>query len=81
MPIANVPGELSEAGRDLFYPKSREYVEAFSDDELRDLAYLYGLVREATRVEAASVNELQKRPEWRRVMAVAKDLDARLAVP
>lgn len=81
VPIADVPGELAEAGRDLFHPKSNEYIRAFSDDELRDLAYLYGLVREATRDQAASVTELQKRPEWRRVMAVAKDLHARLTVP
>lgn len=81
VPIADVPAELVETGRDLFQPKSHEYVEAFSDDELQDLAHLYGLVCEAARLQVATVTELQKQPEWRRVMAVAKDLAARLAVP
>ena len=81
VPLADVPSELAEAGRDLFQPKSREYIETFSDDELRDLAHLYGLVHECGRTASASVAELQKRHEWRRVMAVAKDLAARLAVP
>ena len=80
-PIAFVPAELAEVADDLYRPKSREYVEAFSDDELRDLAHLYGLVREAAPGQASSVAELQKQPGWHRVMAVAKGLAARLAVP
>ena len=81
VPLASVPAELAEAAGDLYQPRRREYVEAFTDDELRDLAHLYGLVREAAPGQVASVAELQKQPGWRRVMAVAKDLAARLAVP
>jgi hypothetical protein len=81
VPIADVPAELVETGSDLFQPKSHEYVESFSEDELRDLAHLYGLICEAARLQVASVTDLQKQPEWRRVIAVAKELAARLAVP
>ena len=79
VPIAAVPSELAEAARDLFQPKSQPYLDSFSDSELRDLAHLYGLVREAAPAQSVSVAELQKRSEWRRVMAVAKDLSGRLA--
>lgn len=81
VPLASVPAELAEAAEDIYRPKRREYVEAFTADELRDLAHLYGLVREAAPGRASSVAELQKQPGWRRVLAVAKALSARLAVP
>ena len=78
VPVAFVPGELLELGRAIFRPKSASYIKAFTDDELGDLAHLYGLIVEATRFQASSVTELHKRPEWRRVMSVAKDVAARL---
>lgn len=81
VPLASVPAELAEAAEDLYQPKRRDYVEAFTADELRDLAHLYGLVREAAPGTVTTVAELQKQSGWRRVMAVAKDLAARLAVP
>ena len=78
VPLAAVPSELAEAAHDLFQPKSAAYLDSFSDDELRDLAHLFGLVREAAPSESVSVTELHKRPEWRRVIAVAKEVAARL---
>ena len=81
VPLVSVPAELAEAAEDLYRPKHREYIEAFTADELRDLAHLYGLVREAAPGRASSVAELLKQAGWRRVMAVAKDLAARIAVP
>ena len=77
-PHAFVPGELIETGHDLLHPKSPAYAEAFTDAELRDLAHLYGLVCEAARIKVETVAELQKQPEWRRVMSVAKDLTAQI---
>ena len=63
VPLASVPAELAEAAGNLYQPKRPEYVEAFSADELRALAHLYGLVREASPGRAASVAELQKEPK------------------
>ena len=75
VPVAHVHGELV-AGfcSDLFRPKSKEFVDAFSEDELKDLAHLYGLLMETGRLRVASVNELLKQPEWRRVVTFAKEL-------
>ncbi|MEO0556555.1 MAG: hypothetical protein AAF170_00085 [Bacteroidota bacterium] len=78
VPHAFVPGELIEADDQLLHIKSPAYVDAFTDAEHRDLAHLYGLIREAAPVEASTVAELQKRPEWRRVMTLAKNLAVQL---
>ena len=80
VPQANVPAELiCQFCDDLFRPKSAAFTAAFTSDELKDLAHLYGLMVEASKAQVTSVTELLKRPEWRRVMTVAKDLSARFA--
>lgn len=79
VPYAFVPGELFETASDLFQPKNPRYIEAFSREALCDVAHLYGLVCEASYAPVATVAELLKTPAWRRVMAVAKDLAARLS--
>jgi hypothetical protein len=78
VPLAFVPGELFAFADDLFRPKQPDYVASFTEDELCDLAHLYGLVRESSLVEVATVVELLKQPSWRRVRAVAKEVGARL---
>lgn len=66
--------ELLEFGNDLFWPKDPDFIRAFSETELRRIAHLYGLVMECSRVDIGSVRELLKVREWRRVMALAKDM-------
>ncbi len=77
VPHAFVVAELIEVFvTDLYHPKSPDFIEAFNEDELKDLAHLFGLVCEVSErirdVQVHSVSDLQKLPEWRRVMSLAK---------
>jgi hypothetical protein len=77
----DAPTELAEVFcTDLFNLKNPELISAFSNDELKMLAHLYGLVVEATRALHPTVTEMLKDPAWRRVMSVAKDLRAELDI-
>ena len=83
VPGVYVPDEfISRYCDDLFLPKARIFLGAFSEDEVRDLAVLYGMLHIASRrmkeAQPAGVAELQKLPEWRAVMAFAKQLQAKL---
>jgi hypothetical protein len=76
VPIANVPAELvSGFCDDLYSPKGLALSNAFTNDELKGLAHLYGLLVEAAKADVASVSELLKSPPWRAVIALAKELD------
>jgi hypothetical protein len=73
--IADVHAELVDGFcSDLFHPKNKEFIDAFSEDELKDLARLYGLLSETGHLRVACIAELQKQPEWRKVIAFAKEL-------
>ena len=48
----------------------------FTEEELKGLAHLYGVLVEAAKVEAGSVSELLKNEKWRSVTRVANELDA-----
>jgi hypothetical protein len=75
VPIAHIHGELvSQFCSDLYYPKSQQFLDAFTQDELKDLAHLYGLLMESGRLRVSSVAELLKQPQWRRTVEFAKDL-------
>lgn len=79
--VANVPEELvCTFCDDLFHPKSQIFLDAFTEDELKHLAELYGLLCVASRRMKESyplrVANLQKLPEWRSVMTFAKELEA-----
>jgi len=77
VPIADVPAELiCGFCDDLYHPKSESFLAEFSENKLKDLAHLYGLLSEAAKVTVPSVTELQKRPEWRSVVSLAKELSA-----
>ena len=77
VPAANVHGELvSQFCDDIFCPKSPQFLDAFTEDELKDLARLYGLLMESGRLDASSVTDLLKQPQWRRIVEFAKDLAA-----
>jgi hypothetical protein len=82
VPHAFVAAELIEGfATDLYHPKSPQFVDAFTEDELKDLAQLYGLVHAAGQrmgqASVHSVSDLQKLPEWRQVMSLAKTLHDR----
>ena len=81
--IAGVPVEMvSMFADDLFHPASPDFLAAFSADEVRDLAELYGRLCVASdafsRDNVTSINDALKVPEYRGTMAFAKELHARL---
>jgi uncharacterized alpha-E superfamily protein len=82
VPHAFVAAELIEVfASDLYHPKSPDFIDAFTEAELEDLAHLYGLVHTAgqrmRQTSVHSVSDLQKLPEWRQVMSLAKTLHDR----
>jgi hypothetical protein len=85
VPTADVPAEfVCGFCDDLFHPKSQAFLDAFTAEEIKDLAELYGLLCVASRLLNESlplqVTGLQKLPEWRSVMAFAKELEVSLDV-
>jgi len=79
VPIADVPAELiCGFVDDLYHPKSERFLNAFTSDELKSLAELYGRLCVAsdafTKHDCHSVDDIQKLPEWQSVMAFSKDL-------
>ena len=85
VPVADIPAELvCRFCDDLFHPKSQTFLDAFSEEEIKELAALYGLLHFASKAiddtEFLSVADLQKKPEWRAVMNFAKELQLRFGV-
>jgi hypothetical protein len=75
----HAPSELvSVFCDDLYHPKAPAFIDAFTEDELKDLAHLYGLVVEASTSDYSTVGQMLKDVKWRRVVAVAKELVPRL---
>ena len=75
--VANVHGQLvSKFCDDLFHPKSRQFLDAFTENEIKDLARLYGLLIESGLLRASSLTDLLREPEWRRIARFAKELGA-----
>ncbi|MCP5043477.1 MAG: hypothetical protein GY944_20815 [bacterium] len=86
VPNVYVPTELVQGfANDLFHPKAPEFLDAFTEDEVRDLCELYGLLCAASReLDSAippSVTDLLKLGAWRSVIQCAKDLSERLKRP
>ncbi|HEX7236438.1 MAG TPA: hypothetical protein VF405_05720 [Gammaproteobacteria bacterium] len=61
---------------DLFRPKSQQFLDAFAENEIKDLARLYGLLIESRRLRASSLADLLREPEWRRIARFANELVA-----
>lgn len=83
VPIADIPAELvCMFADDLFHPKMAEFVDAFSEEELKLLAELYGLVVVAARtfsnLNCHRVSDALKIPEWRSVISCAKRIEEEL---
>ncbi len=75
VPIANVPAELiCGFCDDLYHPKSERLIAEFTEEELKGLAHLYGMLCESTTETTSSVKELLKTEKWRSVVWIAKDL-------
>lgn len=73
--IANSHGALvSWFCDDLFRPKSQSFLDAFTENELKDLARLYGLLIESRQLRASSLTDLLREPEWRRIARFASEL-------
>jgi len=81
VPRANRHGELVRwFCDDLFHPKSEPFLDAFTENEIKDLARLYGLLIESRQLRASSLADLLREPEWRRVARFAKELVATIDV-
>jgi hypothetical protein len=77
VPLADVPAELvCGFCNDLYHPKSEEMLSQFTEDELRGLAHLYGVLSESSDLQIHSVKDLLQHPKWRAVVSVAKELNA-----
>ena len=77
IPLANGHGRLvSWFCDDLFRPKSQQFLAAFSETEIKDLARLYGLLIESRQLRASSLADLLREPEWRRIARFAQQLIA-----
>lgn len=77
VPIAEVPAELiCGFCDDLYHPRSESFIAEFSEDELKAMTHLYGLLSEAAKVSAHSVTELQESRKWRSVVSLAKEMSA-----
>ena len=63
---------------DLYHPKSDKFVDAFSEDELKELAHLYGLMSEVVPTQYVTVAEMLKSPGWRKVVDLSKQLMSRM---
>jgi hypothetical protein len=57
---------------DLYNPKNEDLISAFSNEELKELANLYGLMVEASNEKYLSVSDMLKNPKWRKVIELAK---------
>ena len=84
VPHVFIPAELiSRFADDLYQPKSHDFVDAFREDELKDLSELYGslcLARKSSGWQQVNVvSDLLKLPEWRAVVGLSKDLAVRLS--
>ncbi len=64
---------------DLYTPKAPDFVDAFTEAELKSLAHLYGLMVEAARTKHHTVRELLKDPAWRRVISLAKEIHVEIS--
>ena len=76
---APVPVEIIQGfASDLYHPKSPDFVDAFSDSELKSIARLYGIVCAAsdglTANGGCSVSDALKTSGWRAMMSYAKTL-------
>lgn len=63
---------------DFYHPKSSQFIDAFSEEELRQLSILFGLVHRAAQKlckdPVCSLQQALKSQEWREVIAFAKEL-------
>ena len=81
VPRANSHGELvSWFSDELFQPKSQQFLDAFTENEIKDLARLYGLLIESRRLRSSSLVDLLREPEWRRIARFAMELVATIDV-
>ncbi len=83
VPIADVPSELvCGFVDDLYHPNSEMFLNAFTEQELKSLAELYGMICIASntfnKIDVHAVSEIQKVAEWRPFMSFAKDLAVEL---
>ena len=71
----HAPTELIESFcTDLFSPKAPEFLSDFSEEEVKALAHLYGLIIEAGKNHYVTVEDMLRDSAWRKVISLAKEL-------
>ena len=65
---------------DLFNPKGSEFNSSFSNEEIKELAHLYGLMIESSNKSYSTVSEMLKDENWRRVISLAKEIYSRYEI-
>ena len=78
-----VPAEwICGFANDLFAPKSKDFIDAFTEEELLGVCEYYGRLcaasDEINKLKSVTVNEVLKIPEWRSLMKFAKELCVKL---
>ena len=76
----HVCAELTSIFTDIYHPARAEFAAALSDHEALELAHLYGVLTECNSSDCPSIDELLKRPMWRRVIQIASKLQRSFAV-
>jgi hemerythrin-like domain-containing protein len=79
VPQVDVASEMiSMYADDFFHPKSEDFLMAFSEPEIKDLAQLYGMICMAAKAfedeSIDGVSSALKTSEWRAVMEFSKHL-------
>lgn len=78
-----VPDEwISLFADDLYHPKSKSFLDAFTEEELKDLAEYYGRLivasKEIAKIDNPDINAVLKIPEFKALMSFAKELLVRI---
>ena len=85
VPIAYVPGELlCQFFDDLYHPKSNDFVNEFSEDELKEIGVFSGFFQiawdEVEKLDLPPVTKVLALPEWRSMMKRAQFLKTQLTI-
>jgi len=58
----------------IFQLKAPAFIAAFSEQQLNELAHIYGLFMEVASRDFSSVGEMLKDPMWRRIIHLSQEL-------
>jgi len=76
VPIAYVPHEIiSQFFDDFYHPKSSDFLNAFTEEELKQIGIFSGYLDIASQIideaNRPDISDLLKHPDWRKMMSKA----------